>query len=182
MISGAPRARARVERGHLGTGEIGYKSEGGEMKYVLVKGEDPNCNDCKKLTGPTVERRWEERAVPCYFQIENSVVNGRRLIRLFMNAEDSTEAKLIALLRRFSEAYSEPLAINVYTDIKQAYDFALSITGERILPSMREYFVAVLFRESGNEVIRYRRPQRKIATVVVNGLDIFPKLNEQLRH
>ncbi len=88
--------------------KFGYKAEGGDirdMKYVLVKGEDSECRNCKKLEvehprmkaadGPD---RSKTKDVLCYFVIGDSMIDGRRFLGVFINAEDGTEPSLLALL------------------------------------------------------------------------------------
>jgi hypothetical protein len=97
---------------------------------------------------------------------------------VFINSEDGGEANLRALLDNFSRQYVDPdrLAIRVYTNVKQRNDFASLILGDYVAPTMPEYFVAAIFRDSGNEVIRYRPPNGAVITVLVRGRDIFPNL------
>lgn len=170
--------------------EFGYKGEGGEMtdmKYFLIKGEDPDCHNCKRLddeirgqviTGMADPRKTQDRRVPCYFAFGNSTKDGQRIIGVLINAEDGSEANLRALLNNFSRQYAKPgpLVVKVYTNLKQLNDFVGLILGDYSVPTMREYFVAAMFRDSGNEVIRYRLPNEKAITVVVRGVDIFPDL------
>lgn len=163
--------------------QFGYKAEGGtlkNMKYVLVKGEDPSCENCKRLESDLrhkgevsdVKSGKAQSDVPCYFLIENFEMDDQRFIRLFINEEDGNEPNLLALLRRFSRQHPEPerFVIKVYTNPKQDSDF--------LVPSKGEYFGAALFRDSVNEVIRYHHPSREVKTVVVKGVDIFPKLDD----
>lgn len=169
--------------------KFGYKVEGGDMgdmKYVLVKGEDPYCHDCKRVgtdigatpvTGRSEPGKTQDY-VPCYFVIKDSVVDHQRFIRVFINAEDGSESTLLSLLRHFSRQHPEPepLVIKAYTSLKQTYGFVQELGLD--LPAMREHFVAALFRDSGNEVIRYRHPHENVTTVVVQGLDVFPDLDD----
>jgi len=169
--------------------KFGYKGEGGDirdMKYVLLRGEEPDCNNCERLvsksssgaTAAMADFRKGREDSPCYFMFANSVRNNRRVIGLFINANDGTEANLRVLLRAFSRRYgkTEPLAIKVYTNLKQKSDFVAPILGDYVVQAMYEDFSAVLFRDSNDEVIRYRRPNEKVITVVVRGIDIFPDL------
>jgi hypothetical protein len=43
---------------------------------------------------------------------------------------------------------------------------------------MRDHFAAVLFRQYGNEVMRYRYSRQEVKTVVVRGFDVFPPLDD----
>ncbi len=162
---------------------FGYKAEGGsmkDMKYVLVKGEDPSCENCKRLEvdlrdgGETRDAKpgKAQSDLPCYFVITNFEMEGQRFIRLFINAEDGNEPNLLALLRLFSQQHPGPerLVIKVYTNPKQDSDF--------LVPGKVEYFSAALFRDSVNEVMRYRHPGTEVKTVVFKGVDVFPKLDD----
>lgn len=163
--------------------QFSYKTEGGDMsdmKYVLVKGEDPYCHNCKRLeagrrdSGDTTvsESRIRQEGIPCYFVRESLVMDDRRFIRLFINAEDASELNLLLLLGHFSSqhAQSEPFVIKVYTNLEQEYNLTGAI--------LAKHFVAVIFRDSRNEVIRYRHPHEKVTTVVVHGVDIFPDIDD----
>jgi hypothetical protein len=66
--------------------------------------------------------------------------------------------------------------IKAFTNLRQIYGFVQEFGLD--LPAMREYFLAALFLDWGNEVIRYRRPQEPVTTVVVRGVDIFPQLDD----
>src|SRR6266496_384694 len=162
------------------TEEFGYKRDGGDMKdmkYVLVKGEDPDCHACERLkaelldtrsTIPFASRKTRDE-LPCYFAIGDSVTNGRRLIGLFINPEDGNESNLLALLSHFSRQYPEPetLEIRVYANLKQSNDFVVQLLGDHFVPATNDYFVGAIFRDSGNKVIRYRHPKEKVVTLVV---------------
>ncbi len=167
------------------TEKFGYKGEGGDlsdMKYVLIKGEDPHCGSCKRLetyvTNFTAEKasapKRTDGSVSCYFELGNVVMNNRRFIRLLINKEDGNEPNLKGLLRHFVRQYTEPdaLVIKVYTDLAQDQDF--------VAPVVNRYFVAALFRANGNEAIRYQRPHEQASTLVVQGVDIFPSLDNYL--
>ena len=170
--------------------EFGYKADGGDMKdmkYVVVRGEDPYCKDCKRLGAslPGAESttglgRKTRDGTPCYFEIGDYVVDRTRYIGVFISSEDGNEGSLLGLLRHFSQQFPEPepLVIKVYTNFKQRNDFITAMLSVySFVPAMREYFVAVVFRDTGNEVIRYRRPHGKVRTVVVRGVDIYPNLD-----
>lgn len=173
--------------------KFGYKLEGGDirdMKYVLVKGDDSQCKGCKRLKdnppgapGHASEPRVSTSDIPCFFVLGNLVLDQRRLIALFINAEEGTELKLVALLRHVSLEYPEPdrLSIRVYTDYAQSADFVVQALGDAdyYVPAMREHFCAALFRESGNDVIRYRRPTEEVTTIIVRGVDISPDIENR---
>src|SRR5262249_18596100 len=118
-------------------------------------------------------------SVPCYFVFAgNTIIDGHRVVGVLINADDGTEANLQTLLDEFSRQYPEPeyVEIRLYANLKQANDFAWLVLGDRLAPRTPGYFAAAIFRDSGNELIRYRPANGKIVTVVVRGRDIFPDL------
>lgn len=175
-----------------GIEKFGYKAAGGDMsdmRYILVRGEDPDCNNCGRLEGNILDNvetaistpGKTQNDVPCYFVMGNFEMDNRLCIGVFINAEDASELNLLSLLRHFSLRYpdSQPFVIKVYTDSEQRNDFILQAMGEReyFVPAMSSHFAAAIFRAAGNQVIRYRRPHETIATIVVQGVDIFPGID-----
>ncbi|MGH9427635.1 MAG: hypothetical protein ACRD2L_15195, partial [Terriglobia bacterium] len=130
---------------------------------------------------PLPQRRETQNGVPCYFEFGNYLMDGRRYLGLFINAEDGNEPNLRALLRHVSGRYHEPepLMISVYTNLRQLQDFLVPTLGQDYFePGLSAYFAAAIFRASGSEVIRYRYPHDKVITVVVQGVDTFPPLRD----
>jgi hypothetical protein len=171
-----------------------YKVEGGDpsdMKCVLLRGHDSACRDCKQLDAGDPDVRDEHRAghagggplkgrLSCHFQFANVVNNNLREIGLFINSRDGSGANLVELLRNYARQYPQPdrLHVRLYSDLKQSYHFGIHDLGEYVVPAMAQHFAAVLFRDGGNSVIRFRHPGEEVQTVVVNGIDVFPGLDD----
>jgi len=158
-----------------------YKVEGGDLrdlKTVLVKGKDPDCLDCKNLESEvnhaeaSAREREKNPGVPCYFVIETFVMDNVRFLRIFINGDAGNRSSLLALWKHLSGVYpnTEALTVKVYTSLDQ----------ENLLAGAEHrYFVGGLFRNGAHEVLRYRRPREEVTTIVLQGTDIFPNLDDR---
>jgi hypothetical protein len=174
-------AQAVLERGAM-TEQIRYKLEGGDLrdlKCVQVTPRDPDCAGCPssqselaRSPGWAAPRPTGGSGVPCYFLISDFELDGRRFVRLLMDAGDGSVENLVALLEHFSEkdAGTAPLVVKVLTSLDQEHN--------PFGPTMKEHFTAALFRDQWNEVIRYRGPGEDETSIVVRGTDVFPDLDD----